>query len=177
MSPEIIKALVPFGIGGLALFTVAFVAVAPASTSKRTVTIVAMLILLAIYGIERWITQTPTVSPLPSPLNATSADPPDWIDTGISADWGARDVAFTSGDNPRYSVRGTPLCDEAHEGWVSVCWNNRPIGYPDRSLLNDVNGSPGKWCTYKSSNIKLSTPPDGGAIPSRVYLCAHRIPR
>jgi hypothetical protein len=176
MSPDIIRALVPYGLAGLALFTVAFVAVAPQSGNKRTITIVAMFILLLIYGIDKWLTQIPASSPIPSPINSASAGPPDWIDTGISADWGGRDVAFTNGEIPKYGVKGTPLCDEVHVSWVSICWNNRPTGYPDRSLPNDVIGNPGKWCTYKGPTIKISTPPDGGAVPNLVYLCAHRVP-
>jgi hypothetical protein len=102
-----------------------------------------------------------------------------WSDTGTNADWAGRDYAFTSTAIPKYDVRGVTLCSANNIGYVAVCWDQRPEGYPTGIDVTDIptGGKPPRWCTYKDNRVKLSTPPDGHAPPGRVYVCAQSVPR
>jgi hypothetical protein len=59
-----------------------------------------------------------------------------WDDTGIFADWGARDFACSQGATPKDN-----LCTAATNKFVAVCWVNRQTG---------ECGNATAWCTYKS---------------------------
>lgn len=93
-----------------------------------------------------------------------------WVDTNVVADWGGHDIASTSGDTPDRRLKGQPLCDQGHAGFIATCWSIRTSGYP-ASVPTDIVGNPNSWCTYKDASIKLTTPPNGHATPGRVYVC------
>jgi hypothetical protein len=166
MGAEVIKSLVPFGIAGLAIVAVVTVVIAvrnPQSTGSWLLAL-AMVIIAGIFIVERlW-------------------PPPDayWFDAGFRADWGGRDLAYTSGLRPKYtSFRKQDLCDGDRLGNVVTCWDNRPaLNSRDPGVQdNDVQDSDTIWCAYKDRSIKVSTKPDGLATPGRVYVCAQNVPR
>ncbi len=119
------------------------------------------------------VQKLPQPQKLPDPIAATPApttsDRQFWVDTGTLADWAGRDIASTSGPMPKFEVSNKALCDES--GQIAVCWDNRITGFP-RNVPTDLAVPPTpQWCTYKSSTVRITTPPDGAA-PGRVYLCA-----
>jgi hypothetical protein len=179
MDAEVIKQLVPFGIIGLGIVAVVVIAVNPGSTTNKALGMLAMG-LIALLAIVDKLNPVPTLKAASgtAPVAETSSDSSGgmfWVDTGTSADWGGRDVAFTAGIIPKYSVKSTKLCDENHPDAIATCWDNRPNGFPF-GTPTDVTGTPAQWCTYKDSSIRIFTPPDGHAIPGRVYLCGRSIP-
>ena len=48
-----------------------------------------------------------------------------WVDTKALADWGGNDEGWTDGRKP-----SSAYCNREREGTISVCWSNRPDGYP-----------------------------------------------
>jgi hypothetical protein len=174
MTPDILKSLVPFGIIGLAIVSVALLAQNPKGGGNRWLAVLAMVLIGALAVFDK-VYSTPVLQPAPPVPRASGAM--NWTDTGAIADWGGRDWASTSGQTPKYTVKGMALCDENHSGSIAVCWPNRPNGYPPGIDASDITGSPQQWCTYKDASIKLFTPPDGKAPAGRVYVCSLTIPR
>lgn len=157
MSAELIKSLVPFGIFGLAIAAIVTLATVPSKAGYWAV--VPMVLIAALSLADRLL--------LPSIY---------WVDTGLNADWGGQDYAFTEGSAPKYQVKDMKLCDDNRIGYVATCWDSRPNGYPAVALTDVASGAkPEQWCTYKNSAIHLSTAPNGAA-PGRVYICGHAIP-
>ena len=182
MSAEVIRALVPFGIVGLAIIALLIIAISP----SRNGILFAMLPMILIVGLaiaDRFFAPGKLGDPKTNsntagaPLTGTSDI--YWTDTGTSADWGGRDYAYTSNSIPKYSVKDAALCDANRVGYVATCWDARPNGYPPNVSLTDIplGTSPAQWCTYKDNRIRLSTPPDGGAPAGRVYICAQAVGR
>jgi hypothetical protein len=159
----VIRELVPFGILGLAIIAVLFIALIPRSNTSRAIALLAMFIIAVLAIFDR-------LNPAPRLEKAPESSPQKpsvrvsgntyWVSTGTKGDWGGRDIAFTAGSEPRYDLKGMVLCDENRDGSVAVCWDDRPTGYP-LGRPTDVLGAPPNWCTYKDSNVRLSTPPDG----------------
>jgi hypothetical protein len=179
---EVIRSLTPLGLSALAIFFI-YLIYAGAGAHKRLFGLIsiACIVLLAFFDKlfpapqprdARAVAKSGVVTVPPSPAAGQVA----WFDTSISADWGGRDWAFTKGSAPKYSVDGTVLCDDSRIGYLAVCWDARPGGYPSSSFPNDLKGAPSpNWCTYKSSEIRLSTRPDGNAPPGRVFVCARAV--
>lgn len=94
-----------------------------------------------------------------------------WLETGIQADWGGRDIAYTRGITPKFLVANVVLCDPSKIGSIAVCWQDRPAGYP-LGTPSDFQGIAKSWCTYKDNFIQLNTPPDGHAPPGLVFVCS-----
>jgi hypothetical protein len=183
----VIKAFAPYGISGLILISIIIIVALPSGSTKRVITIFSTIMI--VYGVEKiWPTLKEAPSEIPGP-NLSSQGPAEgaaqtpssphifWGDTRLSADWGGEDAAFSNGPYPKYRVKDSVLCDGAHFGSVAICWVDRPNGFPDRSLPNDVEGTPSEWCTYKKQSIRLWTPANGTAVPSRVYECVRTVRR
>lgn len=171
---DVIKWFASYGITGMIILAISAIAI---YNRSRNNTVIAIIIIGIIYFDQQYSVlfrkmqlSVATITSPESQKNNTL-----WIDTNLSADWIGKDRAFTTGKSPKYRVDKTELCSDDFVGAIAVCWIKHQTGYPDRSLPNDVTGTPEEWCTYKK-DITLATPPDGIAIPSRVYLCAHTVP-
>ena len=178
MTAEVIKQVVPFGIIGLAIVAIVFIVLRPISKNPGANLGLAIAAILIIGGLAIFDKTTPSfgkAAPAAVPSNASASAELLWVDTGITADWGGRDIASTTSSTPQYKVQDTKLCE--HDGAIATCWQNRPNGYPP-NVPTDISGAPPQWCTYKDSDaVKLNTPPDGYAPRGHVYLCAHTISR
>jgi len=172
MDADVIKQLVPFGIVGLGIVAVVVIAINPGSAANRIVGLIAMALIASLAIFDK-------LSPAPSLQAAPTrallpTEGMHWVDTGASADWVGKDIAYTAGYTPKYLVKDMQLCDTIHGNSIAVCWDNRPSGFPT-GTPTDVSDTPSQWCTYKDSSIRIFTAPTGGS-PSRVYLCGHAIP-
>jgi hypothetical protein len=184
MSSELIQSLVPFGIAGLAILALFLIAVSPTRTNIYLAS-GAMLLITGIVVLDKAFKpgqlvpvkeDTGGAVGTAQPINASQIN---WIDSGLSADWGGRDYAYTLTSKPKYKVKETELCDSGKIGYLATCWESRPSGYPPGVLLTDVppGASPAQWCTYKNNEVTLSVAPDGRAARGRVYICAQSVPR
>lgn len=185
MSAEVIRSLVPFGIAGLAI--VALITIA--ATRNMYVAAGAMCLVVAIVVLDK-VFPAPRAGQLGDlkkvPDRAAGAPPVAnpvqvaWVDTGLSADWGGRDYAYTITSKPKYKVQDTELCEPGKIGYVATCWESRASGYPPNVTVTDVPSgtSPAQWCTYKNNEITLAKAPEDGLAPrGRVYICAQSVPR
>ena len=180
---EILKALAPFGLSAVAILFVYLIYLKSGAHQKLFgLLAIGCILLLALLDI---LFPRPKIIPaVPESKGGAPTVPPtpaagviSWFDTTISADWAGRDRAFTKESIPKYSVSGADLCSENRLGYVAVCWDTRPSGYPG-GVPNDLNGAiTPSWCTYKGPEIRLSTPPDGRAPPGRVFLCSRDVSR
>jgi hypothetical protein len=173
MTADIISALVPFGVAGLAIVAVVTMVMGPRGTAKWLVAL-GMLVVAGIFGFERWSKDQWQASP---PVIPASTSDVYWADTSAKADWGGRDLAYTAGLLPKYrSAGGKELCNQNSVGNVVTCWDNRPGGQAPNV---DSNVAPNEkhWCAYKDSSIRISMRPDGYAPAGQVYVCARNVPR
>jgi hypothetical protein len=161
---EVITALVPFGLAGLAI--AAIVILILFRKDIRSWPIFAAMVLIAlIFALDRYYFRL-------SPETA-------WFDTFGTADWGGNDLAYTDGEFPVYkSTNGRSLCDTLHEGNLVTCWDDRKAD--DKSLDQNVKDSnvpfgSTKWCAYKDRSIKVTDKQTGQAPKGRVYVCGRYI--
>ena len=185
MGADIINSLVPFGIAGLAIVAIVMVVRNPKQTGNWLLAVAVAAIAMVFLG-EKVLTpkgleqaQTPEKTP-DHPVGASGTSEAFWFFTGAKADWGGRDLAYTSGWEPTYkSHAGRALCDATLLGNVVTCWDDRSAGGGAQGAGVDSNVSPSEnaWCAYKNNTVNLGVPPDGHAPPGRIYVCARPVAR
>jgi hypothetical protein len=174
MGADVISALVPFGVGGLAIAAIVTITMRPKGAANWILGL-AMMLVAGVFALNL-VWQPKSVQPSP-PISSGGSGEVFWFDTSAKADWGGRDLAYTQGHLPRYSSsKGVPLCDASRIGNVVTCWDNR-TGGQGPIADNDVSGSDPRWCAYKDSSVRIATPPDGRAPPGQIFVCARYIPR
>jgi hypothetical protein len=160
MSPELIRQAVPFGLAGLAVIAIAIVAINARSNGNRALALVAMSLIAAMVIFDKLYKPPPPAPPLPNTA---------WFDTGQDGDWSGNDIASSDGLLPKSQIASVVLCgDQAHEGFVALCFRgNSHLGFPP-SVPSDVRGTPANWCTYRVAG----TGPKPGGKPGRIFRCA-----
>jgi hypothetical protein len=188
MLPEAIRNLVPLGLSAIAILFI-YLIFRGSRTYRLLFGLLAVAAIVFLAVLEKFfptplfadtsrtreqMTKSGNPVTIPAPPGGQAA----WFDTTLSADWNGRDRASSNGSIPKYGLPVTDLCNENRIGYVAVCWDTRPNGYP-RDVPTDIPGgsSPPTWCTYKGAEIRLATPPDGRAPPGRVFLCARSVSR
>jgi hypothetical protein len=146
----------------------------PRSAARFWIFIVALILLIP-SGYLFWL-----VAFVPAEKLRLSGDY-YWVEGGSrDADWAGRDYATTIASAPpipKYTLNGVSLCGAAKVGYVAVCWDNRPNGYPANVVTDIPAGtSPRSWCTYKDSSVSLDTPRDGRAPLGHVFMCGRALP-
>lgn len=180
---EVIKNLVPLGLSAVAIFFI-FLIYWRGGENKKLFGLIAIGCILALVVLDKFFPPRTAVPAVPAAQGGIATVPASpsggqisWFDTKMSADWGGRDRAYSKDSIPKYSVSGADLCNENRLGYVAVCWDTRPNGYPV-GVPNDLNGAiTPSWCTYKGPEIELATRPDGNAPPGRVFLCSRAVQR
>jgi hypothetical protein len=188
MLQEAIRNLAPLGLSAIAILFI-YLVFRGSQSYRRLFGLLAVIAIVFLAVLEKFypaplFTDTSqarekmTTSGNPVTIPAPPGGQVSWFDTSISADWGGRDRASSNGSIPKYSLPATDLCNDNRIGYVAVCWDTRPNGYP-ANVPTDIPGgsSPPNWCTYKGPEIRLATPPDGRAPPGRVFLCARSVSR
>jgi hypothetical protein len=159
VGADVIKALVPYGPVGLAIVGIVVIALRPTGRGSWIIAL-AIFMIASVFVLNVYL---------------GTSDEVLWFDTDARADWGGGDTAFTTGLLPKYkSAQGQQLCDTAHIGNVVTCWDNRTGGRPP-GIDSDVSATETRWCAYKQSLVKVTSPATGGAPQGKVYVCARYI--
>ncbi len=155
MQSDVIVALQPFGLVGLAIFAV--VTLVSLATAIRRIKLpqAGLITLLVFAGIGAIIF-----------LSFTASTKAYWTNVGTLADWGGDDDDCESAALPSKN-----LCDDQRLGRIAVCWDpNQNGGYPPGRAGDRCRGKQ-PWCTYKNSNVRIGVAATGHAPKGRVYVC------
>ena len=174
MTPDIIKAIVPFGLAGLAIVSIVIVAINPEQRNNWLLGGIIFLIFM-VFTIEKFL---PGLITAPESEKKPGAGEAFWFFTGTKGDWGGRDLAYTKGNTPAYrSALGKSLCDANSIGNVVTCWENRSAAGGAQAPGVDSNVSPSEtqWCAHKLSDITMAVAANGAAPQGKVYVCSQPV--